>query len=65
MKMVYKIEGSLLDGLRVIEEIGTEMGLFPELLSLNGKDIRYDRLDAWAVVRERMTTDEYLAKHAL
>lgn len=65
MKMVYRIEGSLLDGLRVIEEIGTEMGIFPELLSLNGKDIRYDRLDAWAVVRERMTTDEYLAKHAL
>lgn len=65
MKMVYKIEGSLLDGLRVIEEIGTEMGLFPEQLSLDGKDIRYDRLDAWAVIRERMTADEYLDKHAL
>lgn len=65
MKMVYRIEGSLLDGLRVIEEIGTEMGIFPELLSLDGKDIRYDRLDAWADVRERMTADEYLDKHAL
>ena len=65
MKMVYRIEGSLLDGLRVIEEIGTEMGLFPELLSLDGKDIRYDRLDAWAVVREKMTVEEYVSKHAL
>lgn len=65
MKMVYKIEGSLLDGLRVIEEIGTEMGLFPEQLSLDGKDIRYDRLDAWAVVREKMTVEEYVSKHAL
>lgn len=65
MKMVYKIDGSLLDGLRVVEEIGTEMGIFPELLSLNGKDIRYDRLDAWAVVSNRMTTEEYLTKHAL
>lgn len=65
MKMVYKIDGSLLDGLQVVEEIGTEMGIFPELLSLNGKDIRYDRLDAWAVVSNRMTTEEYLTKHAL
>lgn len=65
MKMVYKIEDSLLDGLRVIEEIGTEMGLFPEQLSLDGKDIRYDRLDAWAVVREKMTVEEYVSKHAL
>lgn len=65
MKMVYRIEGSLLDGLRVIEEIGTEMGIFPELLSLDGKDIRYDRLDAWAVVREKMTVEEYVSKHAL
>lgn len=65
MKMVYKIDGSLLDGLRVIEEIGTEMGIFPELLSLDGKNIRYDRLDAWAVVSNRMTTEEYLTKHAL
>lgn len=65
MKMVYRIEGSLLDGLRVIEEICTEMGIFPELLSLDGKDIRYDRLDAWAVVREKMTVEEYVSKHAL
>jgi hypothetical protein len=65
MKMVYKIDGSLLDGLRVVEEIGTEMGIFPELLSLDGKNIRYDRLDAWAVVSNRMTTEEYLTKHAL
>nr|DAU37110.1 MAG TPA: hypothetical protein [Caudoviricetes sp.] len=63
--MVYKIDGSLLDGLRVVEEIGTEMGIFPELLSLDGKNIRYDRLDAWAVVSNRMTTEEYLTKHAL
>ncbi|WP_455998940.1 hypothetical protein [Phocaeicola barnesiae] len=65
MKMVYKIEGSLLDGLRVIEEVGTEIGIYPELLSLDGKDIRYDRLDAWAVVREKMTVEEYVSKHAL
>lgn len=65
MKMVYRIEGSLLDGLRVIEEVGTEIGIYPELLSLDGKDIRYDRLDAWAVVREKMTVEEYVSKHAL
>lgn len=65
MKMVYKIDGSLLDGLRVVEEVGTEIGIFPELLSLDGKNIRYDRLDAWAVVSNRMTTEEYLTKHAL